>query len=312
MPFYEDEKCPVCNRKFSGDDDIVTCPVCGTPHHRECYNSLGGCVNTEKHSADFEYQFSTDQSEKAKEKYYTPKDSAEENKSEQENIINFTVRKSEYENSKEEIDGKPVSDVAAVVGINEKRFIPKFIENKKASWNWAAFFFGPYYLLFRKMYKQGALFIAVNLIVNLVVQGVFAKPYSAYLTFVNSNAEAFANAMKAGKIPGELMNEFMPLAQNVLPMMLIISCTSLVIAVVCALFADRFYKKRVIEILSKVDSKLNEGGQFSQASLLEADTNIPQETLRKIYLGKMGGITLFAPVLAYFVLDLITILISKL
>lgn len=37
MPSYKNEKCPVCNQEFKDGDDIVTCPVCGTPHHRECY-----------------------------------------------------------------------------------------------------------------------------------------------------------------------------------------------------------------------------------------------------------------------------------
>ena len=35
--------CPVCEKKFENGDDIVVCPECGTPHHRECYDSLGRC-----------------------------------------------------------------------------------------------------------------------------------------------------------------------------------------------------------------------------------------------------------------------------
>ena len=49
MPSYKNEKCPVCNTEFKDGDDIVTCPVCGTPHHRECYNKIGHCINEDKH-----------------------------------------------------------------------------------------------------------------------------------------------------------------------------------------------------------------------------------------------------------------------
>ena len=40
---YSQEKCPVCENEFTNDDDIVVCPLCGTPHHRECYKKNGEC-----------------------------------------------------------------------------------------------------------------------------------------------------------------------------------------------------------------------------------------------------------------------------
>ena len=44
--------CPVCNNKFTDEDDVVVCPECGTPHHRDCYFSNGGCFNEEKHNSE--------------------------------------------------------------------------------------------------------------------------------------------------------------------------------------------------------------------------------------------------------------------
>lgn len=41
--------CPVCSEKFSEDDDIVVCPKCGAPYHRECYQKNGKCIFTELH-----------------------------------------------------------------------------------------------------------------------------------------------------------------------------------------------------------------------------------------------------------------------
>ena len=35
--------CPVCKKQFEKGDDIVVCPECGAPHHRECYEQNGKC-----------------------------------------------------------------------------------------------------------------------------------------------------------------------------------------------------------------------------------------------------------------------------
>lgn len=53
---YKGVECPVCKKVFTDNDDIVVCPECGTPHHRECWFSLSHCVNEQKHSDSFEYE----------------------------------------------------------------------------------------------------------------------------------------------------------------------------------------------------------------------------------------------------------------
>ncbi len=49
-------KCPVCNKQFTKDDDIVVCPECGAPHHRECYELENRCFFEDKHSEDFSFE----------------------------------------------------------------------------------------------------------------------------------------------------------------------------------------------------------------------------------------------------------------
>lgn len=49
MSDYIGTRCIVCSEKFSTDDDIVVCPECGTPYHRDCYNKEGKCVNDVLH-----------------------------------------------------------------------------------------------------------------------------------------------------------------------------------------------------------------------------------------------------------------------
>ena len=42
-------RCVVCSEKFSEEDDVVICPDCGTPYHKNCYKKDTGCVNTALH-----------------------------------------------------------------------------------------------------------------------------------------------------------------------------------------------------------------------------------------------------------------------
>lgn len=49
MNRYEHLSCPVCDEPFQPQDDIVVCPVCGTPQHRDCYKKLGRCVHEDWH-----------------------------------------------------------------------------------------------------------------------------------------------------------------------------------------------------------------------------------------------------------------------
>ncbi|MBQ3133305.1 MAG: DUF2628 domain-containing protein [Clostridia bacterium] len=49
MFFYEGQSCPVCGKAFAETDDIVACPECGAPHHRDCWKQEGRCHFADKH-----------------------------------------------------------------------------------------------------------------------------------------------------------------------------------------------------------------------------------------------------------------------
>ena len=53
---YNGIGCPVCGQIFEENDDVVVCPICGTPHHRNCWNENGSCINEAKHSEGFIWQ----------------------------------------------------------------------------------------------------------------------------------------------------------------------------------------------------------------------------------------------------------------
>lgn len=60
MADYTGTRCVICSEKFTEQDDIVVCPECGTPYHRECYKKEGKCVNTALHESGGEWKPSYD------------------------------------------------------------------------------------------------------------------------------------------------------------------------------------------------------------------------------------------------------------
>ena len=53
---FNGQKCPACGRSFDQDDDIVVCPVCGTPQHRSCWDERGECANAARHAEGYVWQ----------------------------------------------------------------------------------------------------------------------------------------------------------------------------------------------------------------------------------------------------------------
>ena len=56
MTKYQGCNCPICQKTFTKDDDIVVCPECGAPYHRACWKEHGGCVFADRHAEGFEYR----------------------------------------------------------------------------------------------------------------------------------------------------------------------------------------------------------------------------------------------------------------
>ena len=53
---YKGRSCPVCSEKFREEDDIVVCPKCGAPYHRECYKQNNKCIFAERHKSGKSWQ----------------------------------------------------------------------------------------------------------------------------------------------------------------------------------------------------------------------------------------------------------------
>lgn len=62
---YKNELCNGCQKPFESADDIVVCPVCGTPQHRTCWQANNNtCVNEALHAQDFIWHTAQDKEDK--------------------------------------------------------------------------------------------------------------------------------------------------------------------------------------------------------------------------------------------------------
>lgn len=162
---YSDYKCPVCNNQFTEEDDVVVCPECGTPHHRECYIQNGKCFNEEKHGTNEPIEVEFVEVEEDSEAV-TKEELPEENPQQvvQEIIEEMKGAKGDYM-----LNGKHVSFYEAAVGKNQKFYIPHFTimdkTKKSASWNIAGFFVPLAWCVYRKMYKIAIIIFALYMLI---------------------------------------------------------------------------------------------------------------------------------------------------
>lgn len=182
---YKGLICPVCNNRFENSDNIVVCPECGTPHHRECYFENGKCANENLHITGFEFNKTTvkddagnnEETETVKEEiFFSDKDTQEEfekfqNMREEEQNTYRGIADDINNKSSEQffIDGKKASYYEAAIGKNQKYYIPRFLvidrTGKKAVVNFFAFLFPFAWSLYRKLYKISAAVLAFYILV---------------------------------------------------------------------------------------------------------------------------------------------------
>ena len=176
-------KCPVCEKKFTAGEDIVVCPVCGAPYHRDCYRDTGHCLFEEKHAEGIPWNAETAQH--AEEQRYdgsaalrcpkcgtvNPPDGlfcqicgyrlhdgeSGEPPGEIPNPISPNAYTTPYGgvSPDEELGGVSARELALYVGENSFYFIPHFKAisqgARTAGWNWPAFLFRGFYYLYRKL-----------------------------------------------------------------------------------------------------------------------------------------------------------------
>lgn len=200
--------CPVCNKSFTENDDVVVCPECGTPHHRECYKSQGKCFNENLHGTNNCVAESFKKSEEKEEEEIPQIKTDEKNEENTESFFKISqkdfpafLKISPAQDNL--IEGKHSSLFEAAIGKNQSYYIPKFMMmntlDKGFSLNFVAFLAPFTWSLYRKMYKIAALiFAAYALLFGMIFYHIYSD--EQVITAVN---DCYAEMMQNPELYSE-------------------------------------------------------------------------------------------------------------
>ena len=181
-------ECIICKEKFTDHDDIVVCPQCGTPYHRECYAKEGRCVNTKLHEENKSFaqqQAEADAEEQKKCSYCNTLNKPHaiicENcgASLVENL-NFGSNQQNYNNSETQSGSQNINFNGFSFNPQDKYcgLDPEETFDEEISVSEAADFIGtntPYYLMLFKRMKETGKKITLNIVCIFVPQLYFAS-----------------------------------------------------------------------------------------------------------------------------------------
>lgn len=234
------KSCVVCHAYLFEEDDVVYCPECGAPHHRECYNSIGKCGVADAHGTENQYdklkqEEPSEESQKQEEEPFKE----EQPPFTQSPFGQFTTVDFLGGVKPETVieDGVTAKEAAKFVGTNTMRYMPKFVSGRKTSWNFLAFYSPCGWFLSRKMYKNGIIAGVIEFIAL-----IFSMP------FLN----AFSGVQGMGLTP-EAMNDMLKNGEpNILFYGFIGSLLAIAIRVLTGIFGDWIYRKHVIQSVKDI------------------------------------------------------------
>ena len=265
---FQGKCCVRCKSYLFEEDDVVYCPDCGAPHHRECYNALGHCALEVLHGTD--QQYSLQKIEEAKEKA-----------TEKEKPVNPSVTKCEMCGEEYEAtfakcpkcgapdfkkvnefaqfdflggvpadydlgDGVTAEEAKRFVFSNTHRYIPKFaVLNKKNkfSWNWAAFLFPSGWMFSRKMYKGGIITAVFTILATCL-------SYPLTLSLYNSGFDSASYTLEAISSIAQKLPE---IGIAVVGLAVLGTLFDLGIRIVSALLGDYIYKNYTISTIKIIN-----------------------------------------------------------
>ena len=315
---YENQPCPGCSKPLRDGEDIVVCPVCATPQHRECWMANGRCANDDLHASGYVWKRERIQvteethseqtsdsrvchicgSENPADALHcgncgalflqpTPNDSTnkkcafcgKENTDDalhcnqcgaplgtpQVHVFGNAPRVSNMDFNENEIIGENTAgELAIYTQASAHRYLPKFKKfesGKKLSFNFAAFFFAPYWFFYRKLYKAGAFFLVAFVTASILLSGYTNVLYDAALEYsdaisafdVENASEEELDAMTAEM--EKMMGDFY---EKVKIPMLITMGINVLLRLICALAADKLYYKKAVADIKLIKETVQE------------------------------------------------------
>lgn len=264
---YTNYKCPVCNNQFNEEDDIVVCPECGTPHHRECYIQKGKCINSDKHGTNEPLELQFIENKDTEETNYNTEttESTEENT---QKAVREIIEEMKGSNGDYMLNGKHISFYEAAVGKNQKFYIPHFLmmdKTKKAvSWNIGGFFVPLAWSLYRKMYKLSLIILALYIllfgsisylfcsneeIMNSFTECVQEDPYFYEDILLYKTSKSDVSLTEKQVNFNKLLEEFkIPVPLQIFTYIVIYG-----VRIIMGIYATNLYYKKLTKSIEKVD-----------------------------------------------------------
>lgn len=103
-------------------------------------------------------------------------------------------------------------DVQQLVGTKTEYYIPKFqmmkSQGKSSSWNWAAFWVTPYWMMYRKMYGYAAAVLAADIVISLIGSTFLSLlAFGGYITFGILGNSIYMKYLESKANQAKTMNE---------------------------------------------------------------------------------------------------------
>ncbi len=219
-----DKTCPICGKTFAVGDDVVVCPHCGAPHHRECWKKNGRCAYASSHGTAEQWRPPLDREDddvwvcgncgtvnptesetcrKCGRAYDEPPLPQPEDQTPPVDPAVFSPPYTPYGEVPSDgvVGGETAMDLATFLGPNAGYYLPRFqyIEQSRnpVSWNWAAALFPVEWLLYRKMEKAFFLAFAVFAVLAIPYVAVFVLGWRA----MAADPSALQAFLSGGEIP---------------------------------------------------------------------------------------------------------------
>lgn len=280
MAGYIGSKCIVCDKEFTKNDEIVVCPECGTPYHRDCYFKEEKCINNELHKINGTWNPTlTSDSHEMEEikcsrcgetnppsgifcsKCGLPLHQTQQSNPFPRNPLNIppnfdemfsndpNIDKTMKFTAESDLDGIKIKDINNYVGANALFFLPHFIKfskfKTKISMNMIAMFLPEYYFFYRKMNVIGAIVFIFKMLVSIpVMLEMFAVG-----TTVNSLFSDLTNM----NITEEAFNTFY----------IVLNYLSYIQMFICGTLANFIYYKKMVNDINKIKRENNEGNDYT-------------------------------------------------
>lgn len=264
------EKCAVCKAYLFEEDDVVYCPECGAPHHRDCYNSVGHCALKEFHGTEQQYQKPEIQPE-----------NNTENETQSTNNDTTVCRMcgEKYSNDQPTCphcgtpdlskmgghfvafdllggipgdtdlgEGVTANEAKMFVSSNTHRYIPKFAgfkHGKKTSWNWLAFLTPSGWLVSRKMYLLAGIIAALEIALTMLAVPFAAEINQLDLSAANSYFEQY----------NLIMDNINLISKTALITAFVSSIANITLRIIMGIFGDLIYRNRVIAKVSEIKTQ---------------------------------------------------------